>query len=38
MNKTLAIIGAGHLGQQIAHFAIEDNHYSKVVFFDYFYN
>jgi sugar O-acyltransferase (sialic acid O-acetyltransferase NeuD family) len=38
MNKILAIIGAGHLGQQIAHFAIEDNHYSKVVFFDDFSN
>lgn len=34
MNKTLAIIGSGHLGQQIAHYAIEDNHYEKVVFFD----
>lgn len=32
--KTLAIIGAGHLGQQIAHYAITDNHYHKVVFFD----
>ena len=32
--KTLAIIGSGHLGQQIAHYAISDNHYSKVVFFD----
>lgn len=34
MSKTLAILGAGHLGLQIAHFAITDNHYSKVVFFD----
>lgn len=34
MNKTLAIIGAGELGQQIAHFALSDNHYQKVVFFD----
>lgn len=34
MNKTLAILGAGHLGQQIAHFAIADKHYKKVVFFD----
>lgn len=34
MNKTLAIIGAGHLGQQIAHMAISDNQYNKVVFFD----
>ena len=34
MKKTLAIIGSGHLGQQIAHYAISDNHYCKVVFFD----
>lgn len=32
--KTLAIIGAGHLGQQIAHYAIADKHYGDVVFFD----
>lgn len=32
--KTLAIIGSGDLGQQIAHYAITDNHYQKVVFFD----
>lgn len=32
--KTLAIIGAGHLGQQIAHYAITDGHYQKVVYFD----
>jgi len=32
--KTLAIIGSGHLGQQLAHFAISDSHYGKVVFFD----
>jgi sugar O-acyltransferase (sialic acid O-acetyltransferase NeuD family) len=32
--KTLAIIGAGELGMQIANFALSDNHYSKVVFFD----
>lgn len=38
MNKTLAIIGSGNLGQQIAHFAISDNHYSNVVFFDDFTN
>jgi sugar O-acyltransferase (sialic acid O-acetyltransferase NeuD family) len=38
MNKTLAIIGSGHLGQQIAHYAIADNHYDKVVFFDDFSN
>ena len=34
MKKTLAIIGAGDLGQQIAHFATTDNHYDSVVFFD----
>lgn len=34
MKKTLAIIGSGHLGQQIAHYAITDNQYEKVVFFD----
>lgn len=32
--KTLAIIGSGHLGQQIAHYATTDGHYAKVVFFD----
>jgi sugar O-acyltransferase (sialic acid O-acetyltransferase NeuD family) len=32
--KTLAIIGSGDLGQQIAYYAISDNHYDKVVFFD----
>jgi sugar O-acyltransferase (sialic acid O-acetyltransferase NeuD family) len=32
--KTLAIIGSGDLGQQIAHYAITDNHCQKVVFFD----
>lgn len=32
--KTLAIIGAGHLGQQIAYYAIADHHYDKIVFFD----
>ena len=32
--KTLAILGSGHLGQQIAHYAISDGHYDKVVFFD----
>ena len=32
--KILAIIGSGHLGQQLAHYAIADNHYAKVVFFD----
>lgn len=34
MSKILAILGAGHLGQQIAHYAITDNHYDEVVFFD----
>lgn len=34
MGKVLAIIGSGHLGQQIAHYAISDKHYEKVVFFD----
>jgi|TARA_B110000902_G_scaffold1988_1_gene2206 sugar O-acyltransferase (sialic acid O-acetyltransferase NeuD family) len=32
--KTLAIFGAGHLGQQIAHYAITDGHYDKVCYFD----
>ncbi|PBJ13878.1 acetyltransferase [Flavobacterium sp. ACN6] len=32
--KILAIIGSGDLGQQIAHYAISDGHYQKVVFFD----
>jgi sugar O-acyltransferase (sialic acid O-acetyltransferase NeuD family) len=34
MSKTLAILGAGHLGQQIAHYAISDQQYNEVVFFD----
>jgi sugar O-acyltransferase (sialic acid O-acetyltransferase NeuD family) len=34
MKKILAIIGAGHLGQQIAHYGITDNKYDNVVFFD----
>lgn len=34
MKKTLAIIGSGHLGQQIAHYAVSDQHYNNVVFFD----
>jgi sugar O-acyltransferase (sialic acid O-acetyltransferase NeuD family) len=38
MTKTLAIIGSGDLGQQIAHYAIQDQHYKKVVFFDDFTN
>jgi sugar O-acyltransferase (sialic acid O-acetyltransferase NeuD family) len=36
--KTLAIIGSGDLGKQIAHYALSDNHYSTVVFFDDFSN
>lgn len=32
--KTLAILGAGELGQQLAYFALSGNHYNKVVFFD----
>lgn len=34
MNKTLAILGSGHLGQQIANIALADKHYKSVVFFD----
>lgn len=34
MSSVLAIIGSGHLGQQIAHYAISDNHFDEVVFFD----
>jgi sugar O-acyltransferase (sialic acid O-acetyltransferase NeuD family) len=34
MIRVLAIIGSGHLGQQIAHYAISDNHFDEVVFFD----
>jgi sugar O-acyltransferase (sialic acid O-acetyltransferase NeuD family) len=34
MSKTLAILGSGHLGEQIAHYAISDKHYDCVVFFD----
>ena len=36
--KILGIIGSGDLGQQIAHYALTDNHYNKVVFFDDFTN
>ncbi len=32
--KILGIVGAGDLGQQIAHYAIADSHYTEVVFFD----
>jgi sugar O-acyltransferase (sialic acid O-acetyltransferase NeuD family) len=32
--KTLAIIGSGDLGQQLAHYALTDGHYAKVCFFD----
>lgn len=38
MNKILAIVGSGELGLQIAKYAIEDNHYQNVVFFDDFNN
>jgi sugar O-acyltransferase (sialic acid O-acetyltransferase NeuD family) len=34
MGKILALLGAGDLGQQIANYAISDNHYDSVVFFD----
>lgn len=34
MNKVLAILGSGELGKQIANFALTDNHYSKVYFYD----
>ena len=34
MNKVLAILGAGELGKQIANFALNDKHYSKVCFYD----
>ena len=34
MNKILAILGAGELGRQIANFALNDNHYNKVIFYD----
>ncbi len=32
--KTLGIVGAGDLGQQIAHYAISDHHYRVAVFYD----
>ena len=32
--KTLGILGSGYLGQQIAHYALTDCHYNKVVFLD----
>lgn len=34
MTKILGILGAGHLGKQIAHYAIKDGHYTDIVFFD----
>ena len=34
IKKTLAIIGSGHLGLHIAHYAIYDKHYNNVVFID----
>jgi sugar O-acyltransferase (sialic acid O-acetyltransferase NeuD family) len=38
MTKILAILGAGQLGHQIAHYATNDKHYDRVVFFDDFIN
>jgi sugar O-acyltransferase (sialic acid O-acetyltransferase NeuD family) len=38
MSEILAILGAGDLGQQIAHYAISDKQYDGVVFFDDFTN
>jgi NADH/NAD ratio-sensing transcriptional regulator Rex len=32
MSEILAILGAGDLGQQIAHYAISDKQYDGVVF------
>ena len=37
-SNILAIIGSGHLGQQIANYAISDSHFDDVVFFDDFTN
>ncbi|MEO6882677.1 MAG: acetyltransferase [Bacteroidia bacterium] len=34
MSKTLAILGAGELGKQIANLAIADYHYDKILFYD----
>lgn len=34
MKSILAIIGCGELGMQIANYAIADNHFKEVVFFD----
>ena len=34
MKNILGILGSGKLGQQIAHYALNDNHYSRVVFID----
>ena len=34
MNKFIEILGAGELGKQIANFALNDNHYNKVCFYD----
>lgn len=38
MKNILAIIGCGELGMQIANYAIQDNHFNEVVFFDDFNN
>lgn len=34
MSKVLAILGAGELGIQIANFALNDNHYDTIYFYD----
>jgi sugar O-acyltransferase (sialic acid O-acetyltransferase NeuD family) len=34
MKNVLAIIGCGELGMQIANYALSDNHFKEVVFFD----
>lgn len=34
MKSVLAIVGCGELGMQIANYALSDNHYDKIVFFD----
>lgn len=38
MSKRLAILGAGELGKQIANFALNDNHYTEVYFYDDFFS
>lgn len=34
MKSILAIVGCGELGMQIANYALADNHYREIVFFD----